>query len=67
MADQSMEELKQKIIEFLKKSGQTKNRDVAAALGVEKRLVDNAIGELSKEGVIEYLYLNGSFIKLKDA
>ncbi|HOD14394.1 MAG TPA: winged helix-turn-helix transcriptional regulator [Spirochaetota bacterium] len=67
MADQSMEELKQKIIEFLKKSGQTKNRDVAAALGVEKRLVDNAIGELSREGVIEYLYLNGSFIKLKDA
>ncbi|MBP6992078.1 MAG: winged helix-turn-helix transcriptional regulator [Spirochaetes bacterium] len=62
-----MEELKQKIIEFLKKSGQTKNRDVAAALGVEKRLVDNAIGELSREGVIEYLYLNGSFIKLKDA
>ena len=67
MADQSMEELKQKIVEFLKKSGQTKNRDVATALGVEKRLVDNAIGELSKEGVIEYLYLNGSFIKLKDA
>lgn len=67
MADQSMEELKQTIVEFLKKSGQTKNRDVAAALGVEKRLVDNAIGELSKEGVIEYLYLNGSFIKLKDA
>jgi len=67
MADQSMEELKQKIIEFLKKSGQTKNRDVAAALGVVKRLVYNAIGELSREGVIEYLYLNGSFIKLKDA
>jgi Mn-dependent DtxR family transcriptional regulator len=67
MADQSTDELKQRIIEFLKKSGQTKNRDVAVALGVEKRLVDNAIGELSKEGVIEYLYLNGSFIKLKDA
>ena len=67
MADQPTEELKQRIVEFLKKSGQTKNRDVAAALGVEKRLVDNAIGELSKEGVIEYLYLNGSFIKLKDA
>ncbi len=67
MTDQSMEELKKKIVEHLAKSGQTKNRDVAAALGVEKRLVDNAIGELSKEGVIEYLYLNGSFIKLKDA
>jgi Mn-dependent DtxR family transcriptional regulator len=67
MADQSMEELKQRIIEHLKNSGQTKNRDVATALGVEKRLVDNAIGELSREGVIEYLYLNGSFIKLKDA
>jgi Mn-dependent DtxR family transcriptional regulator len=67
MADQQMEELKQRIVDFLKKSGQTKNRDVATALGVEKRLVDNAIGELSREGVIEYLYLNGSFIKLKDA
>jgi len=67
MSDPSMDELKKRIVEHLAKSGQTKNRDVATALGAEKRLVDNAIGELSREGVVEYLYLNGSFIKLKDA
>ena len=67
MSDPSMDELKKRIVEHLAKSGQTKNRDVANALGAEKRLVDNAIGELSREGVVEYLYLNGSFIKLKDA
>lgn len=67
MADESMEELKQRILDHLAKSGQTKNRDVAAALGADKRLVDKAIGELSKEDRIEYLYLNGSFIKLKGA
>jgi Mn-dependent DtxR family transcriptional regulator len=67
MSDESLDDLKKKIIEFLKKEGKSKNKKVASALGADKHLVDKAIGDLSKEGVIEYLYLDGSFIKLKDS
>lgn len=66
MSEQNMDELKKRVVEYLKTAGQSKNRDVAKALGEEKHLVDKAIGDLSKEGIIEYLYLNGSFIKLTD-
>ncbi len=67
MSDESLDDLKKKIIEYLSKEGKSKNKKVANALGVDKHLVDKAIGDLSKEGVIEYLYLDGSFIKLKDS
>jgi Mn-dependent DtxR family transcriptional regulator len=67
MSDESLDDLKKKIIEFLAKEGKSKNKKVASALGADKHLVDKAIGDLSKEGVIEYLYLDGSFIKLKDS
>lgn len=66
MSEESLDDLKKKIIDFLAKEGQSKNKKVAEALGTDKRLVDKAIGELSKEDVIEYLYLNGSFIQLKN-
>ncbi len=59
-------ELRQKIIEYLASVDKSKNREVARQLGEDKKLVDKAIGELAKEGKIEYLYLNGSFIKLID-
>ncbi len=59
-------ELRQKIIEYLASVDKSKNREVAKQLGENKKLVDKAIGELAKEGKIEYLYLNGSFIKLID-
>ncbi len=59
-------ELRQKIIEYLASVDKSKNREVARQLGEDKKLVDKAIGELAKEGKIEYLYLNGSFIKLMD-
>ena len=66
MSDQASTELKQKIVDYLKTQGKAKNRDVAKALGEDKKLVDKAIGELGNEGKIEYLYLDGSYVKLKD-
>ena len=66
MSEQASPELKQKIVDYLKTEGKAKNRDVAKALGEEKKLVDKAIGELGNEGKIEYLYLDGSYVKLKE-
>ncbi|MBP7604073.1 MAG: hypothetical protein KBA15_09110 [Spirochaetes bacterium] len=66
MSEQASAELKQKIVDYLKTQGKAKNRDVAKALGEDKKLVDKAIGELGNEGKIEYLYLDGSYVKLKD-
>ena len=60
------EELRQRILEYLATVSKAKNRDVARALGEEKRLVDKAIAELSKEGKVEYIYLDTSYVKLKD-
>lgn len=60
------EELRQKILEYLATVSKAKNRDVARAVGEEKHLVDKAIAELSKEGKVEYIYLDTSYVKLKD-
>ncbi|MCS7281191.1 MAG: hypothetical protein NZ583_06165 [Desulfobacterota bacterium] len=60
------EELKQKILEYLKTVSKAKNRDIARALNEDKHLVDKAIGELSKEGKIEYIFLGTSFVKIKE-
>jgi len=67
LADEVTDELKQKIIDYLKTVSKAKNREVAKEIGIDKHVVDKAIAELSKEGKIEYLYLGASFIKLKDA
>jgi Mn-dependent DtxR family transcriptional regulator len=53
------EELKEKILKYLGTVSQAKNRDVARAIGVEKKLVDKAIGELAKEEKIEYRSFGG--------
>lgn len=66
MADEVSSELKQKVIDYLKTVTKAKNREVAREVGIDKHLVDKAIAELSKEGIIEYIYLGASFIKLKD-
>lgn len=66
MADPVNPELKQKVIDYLKTVSKAKNKEVAKAVGEEKALVDKAIAELSKEGIIEYIYLGASFIKLKE-
>lgn len=60
------EELRQRIVEYLATVSKAKNRDVARAVKEEKRLVDKAIAELSKEGKVEYIYLDTSYVKLKD-
>ena len=66
MADEVNNELKGKVVEYLKTVSKAKNKEVAKAIDVDKHLVDKAIAELSKEGKIEYIYLGASFIKLKD-
>jgi hypothetical protein len=60
------EELKQKVLDYLKTVSKAKNREVAKALEEDKAIVDKAIAELSKEGKIEYIYLGTSYIKLKE-
>lgn len=60
-----MEELKQKIIDYLKTVEKAKNKEVAQALGVSKAEVDKAVTELAKEDKIEFLYLGTSYIKVK--
>jgi len=43
-----------------------KNRDVARAIGVEKSLVDKAMGELAKEDKVEYQSFGGiTYVVLK--
>ncbi|TET67962.1 MAG: hypothetical protein E3J40_02295 [Dehalococcoidia bacterium] len=65
MSELSGEELEQKILKYLATVDMSKNKNVAKAIGVEKSLVDKAIGKLAKEDKIEYLYLGTSFVKLK--
>jgi len=65
MNELSSEELEQKILKYLSTVDMAKNRNVASAVGVDKSLVDKAIGKLAKEDKIEYLYLGTSFVKLK--
>lgn len=60
------EELKEKILNYLRTVTKAKNKDVARAIGEEKHLVDKAIAELSKEGKVEYVYLGASFVKIKE-
>ncbi|HOP84848.1 MAG TPA: hypothetical protein PKZ54_00040 [Syntrophorhabdaceae bacterium] len=66
MQEEITEELKNKIIEYLKTVSKAKNKEVARAIDADKHIVDKAIAELSKEGKIEYIYLGASFIKLKE-
>ena len=65
MNELSSEELEQKILKYLSTVDMAKNRNVANAIGVDKSLVDKAIGKLAKEDKVEYLYLGTSFVKLK--
>ena len=65
MSELSSEELEQKVLKYLSTVEMTKNRNVAKAINVEKKLVDKAISKLAKEDKIEYLYLGTSFVKLK--
>jgi Mn-dependent DtxR family transcriptional regulator len=59
------EELREKILKYLDTVSQARNKEVARAIGMEKGLVDKAIGDLAKEGKIEYRSFGGiSYIAL---
>ncbi len=59
------EEIREKILKYLDTVSQARNKEVARAIGMEKGLVDKAIGDLAKEGKIEYRSFGGiTFIAL---
>ena len=53
------EDLKESILKYLATVSQAKNKEVARAVGQDKSLVDKAIGDLAKEGKIEYRSFGG--------
>lgn len=53
------EELKEKILKYLGTVSQTRNREVARAVGEDKGAVDKLISELAKDGKIEYRSFGG--------
>lgn len=60
------EDLRESILKYLGTVSQTKNRDVARAINVDKALVDKAIAELAKEDKIEYRSFGGiTYIAIK--
>jgi Mn-dependent DtxR family transcriptional regulator len=65
MAEGASEELKEKVLEYLGTVSKAKNRDVAKAIDVPKREVDQAINELANADKIEFLYLGTSYVTLK--
>lgn len=65
MADFTPEELRTKILEYLGTKDKAKNRDIANALGANKKEVDKMINELAREGILEFLYLGTSYVTLK--
>jgi Mn-dependent DtxR family transcriptional regulator len=59
------EELREKILKYLGTVSQARNKEVARAVGQDKSLVDKAIGDLAKEGKIEYRSFGGiSYVAL---
>jgi Mn-dependent DtxR family transcriptional regulator len=59
------EELKEGILKYLATVSQARNKEVARAVGQDKSLVDKAIGDLAKEGKIEYRSFGGiSYVAL---
>jgi Mn-dependent DtxR family transcriptional regulator len=60
------EELKEKILKYLGSVSQARNKEVSRAIGIEKVLVDKAIGDLAKEDKIEYRSFGGiTYIAIK--
>jgi Mn-dependent DtxR family transcriptional regulator len=66
LSESVADELKQRILKYMGTVSKAKNRDVARAIGVEKRLVDKAMGELAKEDKLEYQGFGGiTYVVLK--
>jgi Mn-dependent DtxR family transcriptional regulator len=53
------EEIREKILKYLDTVSQARNKEVARAVGMDKGLVDKVIGDLAKEGKIEYRSFGG--------
>jgi Mn-dependent DtxR family transcriptional regulator len=53
------EELREKILTYLRSVSQARNKEVARAVGIDKGEVDKAIAELAKAGKIEYRSFGG--------
>jgi len=59
------EYLRERVLAYLGKVDKAKNRDIATALGVNKKEVDQVVNELAKEDKVEFLYIGTSYVKLK--
>lgn len=57
-------ELRRRVLEYLQKVDKAKTRDIADALHEKKSLVDDVVKEMAKEGLIEFLYIGTSYVKL---
>ena len=65
MSEPASDEVRQKILSYLRRVGKAKNRDVARAINVDKATVDRATNELAKEDKVEFLYLGTSYVAIK--
>lgn len=66
MTELTNEEIEKKILNYLGKVKHVKVRSVFKAIGVDKKTVDKVITKLAKEDKVEYLYLDTSYLKLKE-
>lgn len=64
MAEFTQEELREKILSYLHTVDKAKNKDVAKAIGADKKACDKVINELAREGELEFLYLGTSYVKI---
>ena len=60
------EDIEKKVLDNLGKAGQVKVRAVFKAVGIDKKIVDQAISKLAQEGRVEYLYLDTAYVKLAE-
>lgn len=58
-------EIKEQVLAYLETVEKAKSRDIATAIGADKKAVDNAVKELAIEDKVEYLYITTTFIALK--
>jgi hypothetical protein len=66
MTELTTEEIEEKILKHLGTVRHIKVRSVFKVIGVEKKRVDQVIAKLAKEDKVEYLYLDTSYVKLKE-
>lgn len=59
-----MDELQEKVLEYLGTVSKAKTKEIAEKIGAKKREVDKACSALAKAGKVEYLYIGTSFVTL---